>query len=154
MSSNNALIDALTLRQILIERYSKGESIRLLRHLRRLSAELKKVVGNEYATARAVNLAKQTEQITKAYLTEYGEDMMQGLRDFSETESAFARQAILATTAAEVTSPASIAQLHSVLTRVPMKLIVGKRTETLTVNQAVSMPPMMTLLLEKSMSPL
>ena len=138
MSSNNALIDALTLRQILIERYSKGESIRLLRHLKRLSADLKKVVGNEYATARAVNLAKQTEQITKAYLIEYGDDMMQGLREFSETESAFARQAIIATTAAEVTAPASIAQLHSALTRVPMKLIVGKRTEVLTVNQAVS----------------
>lgn len=138
MSSNTALIDALTLRQILIERYSKGESIRLLRHLKRLSAELKKVVDNDYATARAVNLAKQVEQITKAYLIEYGDDMMKGLREFSENEAKFAQQAILATTAAEVTSPASIAQLHSVLTRVPMKLIVGKKTDTLTVNQAVS----------------
>ena len=137
MSSNNGLIDALTLRQILVERYSRGEAIRLLKHLRRMSKALRQTINTDYGKARAVVLARQVESIATTYLTEYGDDLIDGLGDFAQAEAAFAQQAILATTAAEAVAPASIRQIQAAITRVPMRLISGKDTQSLTINQAV-----------------
>ena len=137
MSTNHGLIDALTLRQILIERYSKGEAKRLLKHLTRLSNELKKTISSEYQRVRAVQLARQVEQITKTFLNEYGDDLFKGLRDFGQAEAEFARQALLATTAAEVIAPASIRQIQASITKVPMKLLSGNKFSNITIDQAV-----------------
>ena len=136
MSSNQALIDALTLRQIFIERYSKGEAARLVKHLTELSARLQSMVGSQYDTMRAVALSSQVRQITKTLLDEYGEDLYAGLREFSEAEAAFARQAILASTAAEVVSPGSLRQIQAAITRKPMKLLTGTKTLEVTIDQA------------------
>ena len=136
MSSNQALIDALTLRQIFIERYSKGEAARLVKHLTELSARLQAVVGSEYDTMRAVALATQAQQITQALLDEYGEDLYQGLRDFAEQEIAFAQQAIVSATAAEAVSPGSLRQIQAAITAKPMKLINGNKVTELTIDQA------------------
>jgi len=137
MSSNHGLVDALTLHQILIERYSKGEAKRLLKHLTRLSTQLKNTISSEYERVRAVTLARQVEQITKTFLKEYGDDMFVGLKEFGKAESEFARQALLATTAAEVIAPASIRQIQASITKAPMKLISGKTTKKITIDQAV-----------------
>lgn len=136
MSSNQALIDALTLRQIFIERYSKGEAARLVQHLIELSARLQAVVGSQYDTMRAVALATQAQQITQVLLDEYGEDLYKGLEDFAEAEAEFARQAIVTATAAEAVSPGSLRQIQAAITKKPMKLISGKKTLEITIDQA------------------
>ena len=136
MSSNNALIDAVTLRQILIQRYSAGEAKRLVKNLARLSAQLKKTIGSDYGKVRAVRLAQQVEKIANTLLNEYGDDMIAGLKEFGADEAEFARQAILATTAAEAVSSPSIRQIQASITKRPMKLISGKKTQTLTIEQA------------------
>ena len=136
MSSNNSLIDAVTLRQILIQRYSAGEARRLVKSLARLSAQLKKTIESDYGKVRAVRLAQQVEKIASTLLNEYGDDMIAGLREFGADEAEFAKQAILATTAAEAVSSPSIRQIQASITKKPMKLISGKKTQTLTIEQA------------------
>jgi len=136
MSSNNGLIDALTLRQIFVQRYSKGEAKRLLKHLRILSRQLKSTLESEYGKVRAVRLAQRIAQITTTVLNEYGDDMIQGLKEFGEEEAEFVRQAILATTAAEAVSAGSLRQIEASITKVPMKLISGQKTQTVTIEQA------------------
>lgn len=136
MSSNQALMDALTLRQIFIERYSKGEAERLLSYLQRLSLQLQATISSEYERTRAVRLAQQVARVTQTLLDEYGEDMTQGLRDFAEAEAAFAQQTLTATTAAEVISPGSLRQIKAAITTKPMKLIAGKKVTELTIDQA------------------
>ena len=136
MSSNNGLIDALTLRQIFVQRYSKGEAKRLLKHLRILSRQLKSTLESDYGKVRAVRLAERIAQITTTVLNEYGDDMIKGLKEFGEEEAEFVRQAILATTAAEAVSPGSLRQIQASITKVPMKLISGQKTQTVTIEQA------------------
>jgi SPP1 gp7 family putative phage head morphogenesis protein len=136
MSSNNALIDAITLRQILIERYSKGEAKKLVKNLTRLSRQLKKTVNSDYGRVRAVRLAQQVTRITETILNEYGDEMIVGLKEFGKDEAEFIEQALLATTAAEAVSSGSIRQIQASITKVPMKLISGKKTQTLTIEQA------------------
>ena len=136
MSSNAGLIDALTLRQIFIQRYSKGEAKRLLKHLRVLSRQLKSTLESDYGKVRAARLAQRIAQITFTVLNEYGDDMIEGLKDFGESEARFAQQAILATTAAEAVSAGSLRQIQASITKVPMKLISGKKTQKLTIEQA------------------
>jgi len=138
MSSNTGLIDSLTLRQILIERYSKGEAKRLLKHLKRLSRDVKKKIVSDYDRVRAVALAKQVEKIAATYLNEYGADMISGLKDFGEAEAVFAREALLSLTAAETIAPASLRQIKAVITKVPMKLIGGKKTQSITIDKAIN----------------
>jgi SPP1 gp7 family putative phage head morphogenesis protein len=137
MSSNNALIDAITLRQILIERYSKGEAKKLVKNLNRLSRQLKKTVDSDYGRVRAVRLAQQVEKITRTILNEYGDEMIVGLKEFGAEEAEFAKQTLLATTAAEAVSSPSLRQIQASITKVPMKLISGKKTQKLTIEEAV-----------------
>lgn len=136
MSSNQALMDALTLRQIFIERYSKGEAERLLTHLQRLSARLQTTISSEYERVRAVRLAQQVAAITQTILDEYGDDMSEGLRAFAEAEAQFAQQTLTATTAAEVISPGSLRQIKAAITTRPMRLLAGRSTVELTIDQA------------------
>lgn len=136
MSSNQALMDALTLRQIFIERYSKGEAERLLTYLQRLSLQLQATISSEYERVRAVRLAEQVAGITQTILDEYGDDMDAGLKRFAEAEAAFAQQTLVATTAAEVISPGSLRQIKAAITTKPMKLISGNKVTELTIDQA------------------
>tara|TARA_R110000824_G_scaffold20481_6_gene77070 strand:+ start:3801 stop:4832 length:1032 start_codon:yes stop_codon:yes gene_type:complete len=138
MSSNTGLIDALTLRQILIERLSKGESKRLLKHLKRLSAELKKTIINDYGRVRAVRLADKVSKITTTILAEYGDDLAVGLKEFAKGEAEFARQTLLETTSAKAISAPTVRQIQAAITKVPMKLLGSKGFKSITVNQAVS----------------
>jgi len=137
MSSNTGLIDSLTLRQILIERYSAGEAKRLLKYLARLSIDLSKKITLDYDNVRPVALAKQIEKVTATYLNEYGADMVNGLNDFGSKESEFARQSLLALTSAETIAPASLRQIKAVITKIPMKLISGKSTQSITIDDAL-----------------
>jgi len=137
MSSNTGLIDSLTLRQILIERYSAGEAKRLVKYLNRLSKDLAEKIRSDYENVRAVALAKQLEKVTTTYVNQYGSEMIKGLNDFGKDEADFAREALLALTAAETVNPASLRQIKAVITKVPMKLISGKSTEGITIDEAV-----------------
>ena len=136
MSSNQALMDAMTLRQIFIERYSKGEAERLVTYLQRLSLQLQATISSEYERTRAVRLAQQVARITQTLLDEYGDDMQEGLRQFAEAEAAFAQQTLAATTAAEVISPGSLRQIKAAITTKPMRLITGKTVTELTIDRA------------------
>jgi len=137
MSSNNALIDAITLRQILIERYSRGEAKKLVKNLTRLSRQLKKTVNSDYGRVRAVRLAQQVTRITETILNEYGDEMIVGLKEFGKEEAEFAKQTLLAATAAEAVSSPSLRQIQASITKVPMRLISGQKTQTLTIEEAV-----------------
>lgn len=136
MSSNQALMDALTLRQIFIERYSKGEAARLVGYLERLSIRLQSVIGSKYETRRAVALATEVSRITQVLLDEYGDDLYQGLRDFAEAEAEFVRNTLLTTTLAEEVQPGSLRQIQAAITTKPMKLIAGNKVTELTIDQA------------------
>ena len=136
MSSNQAAIDALTVHQIFIERYSKGEAKRLLTYLERLSKELQMLLTSDYDRVRAVKLARQVAKITRAILNEYGEDMYEGLNRFAAQEALFAQQVLVATTAAEAVSAPSLRQIQSVITKVPMKLLSAKNFTKVTIDQA------------------
>jgi len=136
MSSNQAAIDALTVHQIFIERYSKGEAKRLLTYLERLSKELQMLLTSDYERVRAVKLARQVSKITRTILNEYGEDMYAGLNRFAAQEALFAQQVLVATTAAEAVSAPSLRQIQSAITKVPMKLLAGKKFTKVTIDQA------------------
>ena len=137
MSSNQKLMDSLTTRQIFIERYSKGEARRLLKHLQRLSNELQAHISTEYERVRAVQLARQVSRLTNAILTEYGADLTDGIKQFAKDEAEFAGQAIVAATSTNKFNMPSLRQIQAVLTKNPMKLIGGKETQSLTIDQAV-----------------
>ena len=137
MSSNQALIDSTTIRQILVQRYSKGEAKRLFKHLQRLSKELSDVVGTDYAVSRSVSIANKIQRISSEILNEYGDDLTDGVKQFAQKEADFAGRAMVAaTTASEYAAP-SVGQVLASLTDTKMELLAGKSTAKLTVDEAI-----------------
>ena len=136
MSSNQGLIDSLTTRQIFIERYAKGESKKLLKHLNRLSEQLKELVESEYDRLSAVKLAKKVSILSKQILTEYGDELSKDLTDFAVAEAAFAGQAIIASTSATRFNKPARAVIESVLTSRKMELLTGDVIRRLTIGEA------------------
>lgn len=136
MSSSEALVDALTLRQIFIGRYSKSEAKRLAEHLKKMSDRLKETIKSDYDRVRAVRLARKVSQIAEALLTVYGDDLIAGLRELASEEAEFARQAILNSTAATAVQAPTFNQIQAALTKKKMSLI-GKTVKRLTIAQAV-----------------
>lgn len=138
MSSNQYLIDALTSRQIFIERYSKGESKRLLKQLNSLSSQLKTLINSEYERTKAISLAKKVETLTNKILTGYGGDLTKGLEAFAKEEAQFAGQAIVAATTATKYNAPSLNLINAILTKEKMELISGDTVKKLTVDQAIT----------------
>jgi SPP1 gp7 family putative phage head morphogenesis protein len=138
MSSNQALIDALTSRQIFIERYAKGDAQRLFRKLNRLSIELQEMISRDYGRVASVRLMRRIERLSQQILTEYSDDLSQSLIDFAQNESEFAQQSIIAATTATQINPASLNRIRAVMTDAPMQLLTSRGVQRLTISQAAT----------------
>ena len=136
MSSRDAMIDAVTLRQILLERYSKGEARRLYKHIRRLDTLLEKKVLARYGKERSVILGKEVERISQEMLTLYGADLLKSLEAFSVKEVKFAENLLLETTTATVVASTSKKALSKAIKMRPMELLIDGQLERVTVAQA------------------
>jgi len=137
MSSNQKIIDSLTLRQIFIERYSKGEAKRLLKHLTRLSKQLKEVLSKDYDRITTVRLIRRVDRLAEKLLKDYGADLTKGLKDYALDEAEFAGQAMVAATTATAVNPPVIKSIEAALTKSKMKLITNGKVQSLTIPQAV-----------------
>tara|TARA_B100000795_G_scaffold86071_1_gene62590 strand:- start:716 stop:1750 length:1035 start_codon:yes stop_codon:yes gene_type:complete len=136
MSSREAMIDAVTLRQILLERYSKGEARRLYKHIRRLDVLLEKKILAKYGKERAVILGREVEKISQELLTLYGSDLLKSLESFAVKEATFAENLLLAATAAKAVEPTSKKTLSKAIKMRPMELLLDGKLERVTVTQA------------------
>ena len=137
MSTKQAMIDAVTLRQILMERYSKGEARRLYKHIRRLDNLLEKKVLAKYGKERAVILGKEVEKISNELLTLYGNDLIASLESFAVKESEFAKQLLIASTSATSIKSPSLLSVKKSVNSQTMNLLVGGKLQKVTINQAI-----------------
>jgi len=134
MSSNQKIIDTLTRRQIFIQRYSKAESRRLLKHLKRLSAEIKSAAKSSQGMALSVQIARLTQEILEAY----GDDLLEGARKFAEDEAEFAGQALVNSTKLESFASPSREQILSAFRDEPMVLLSGNKAQATSINEMVA----------------
>lgn len=137
MSSNQYLADALTLRQIFLQRYSAGQAKALAKHINRLRRDLTKHITTNYAAERAAILAKELDAMTNAALSAYGADLISNAEKLAVEEVAFTGQAIVSGTAMTSYVAPTINQVKASMTKAKMALVAGKKTNKVTINQMV-----------------
>tara|TARA_B100000795_G_scaffold269690_1_gene259950 strand:- start:102 stop:1112 length:1011 start_codon:yes stop_codon:yes gene_type:complete len=137
MSSRQKLIDAVTLRQILIERYSRGEAKSLSKVLTKMDKAIAKIVGSKFGKTRSIFLSRQVEKLAQSFLKDYTDDMLKGLESFTLKEAKYAESLLLAGTAAAVIKKAPIAVLKKAVRQRPMELLIDGSIKKVTIEQAI-----------------
>ena len=137
MSSRQGMIDAITLRHILLERFAKGEARRLSKNFKKLSAAINKEIETDFKKMKAVALSKKTSKISQIFFQSYGESLVEALGSFAAKEAEWAGQLVLATTAAVAFSPVPQKKLLQAINARPMQLLVDGKIKKVTVEQAV-----------------
>tara|TARA_R110002167_G_scaffold154560_3_gene348790 strand:- start:678 stop:1688 length:1011 start_codon:yes stop_codon:yes gene_type:complete len=137
MSSRQKLIDAVTLRQILIERYSRGEAKSLSKVLTKMDKAIAKIVGSKFGKTRSIFLSRQVEKLAQSFLRDYSDDMLKGLESFTLKEAKYAEDLLAKSTAASVIKRAPIPALKKAVRKRPMELLIDGNIKKVTIEQAV-----------------
>lgn len=140
MSSNAQLIDQLTRRQILIQRYSNS----VIRDLLPIWRELRQSIlarmadePTEFQQARMTLLLRDINGMIETATQQMELELTDSLVDFAGDEVAFAAKSLQTAVPIEVVLP-SIEQTRAVVTRSQMRLITGRAEKRMTLNQLVA----------------
>ncbi|MCG8608944.1 MAG: minor capsid protein [Pseudomonadales bacterium] len=138
MASNQYLIDGLTRHQIFLQRFAgqqANEAQEFLKGLlERTQARISAGTNTEFQMTRLIDLAQQIEQLIRDEMGEFQISFTEQLRDFAEYESDFVLRLMNGAIAMDTVSPAP-AQIIAAITDRPLRLIQGRTTQSVTLNQ-------------------
>lgn len=138
MSTTDFFIDALTRRQIFLQRYSDGKSSELNEYLldliERLTDRLEGEKLNNAELARVQMLISDLQNITSDELENLLDDLQNELTALAENESDFVVEMMERGVSIDINRPAP-SVINSLFTSAPMEIIQGKRQDRITLSQ-------------------
>lgn len=138
MSQRTYAIDALARHQVYIQRFSTGEVKRLLPFIRKMRTDIMSTMAfTEAQAVRLITLEQELAIIINSAMREMGETLILDMQDFGEYEAGFTARFLneMATTSS---ATAQLSRIIAAINTTPMKLISGKKTVELTIEQAVA----------------
>ena len=139
MSANDYMIEALTRHQIFVQRFGGGEVRKILPFLRAMSKKLQARILQEDLTINGMARLNEMDRELKAIIAESIGDIQKqttlNMIEFGEYEAAF-MNTVLDGALTVKTAGVTKEQIRSSITTKPMKLVKGKGTQNLTMQQA------------------
>jgi len=140
MSANSYAMDVLTRHQIYLQGYANGEVKKMLPFIRTMlkdvTARIGKLSSDTSQINRLIVLQQDLKIIIDSSMGKMNTALTNDLIKLGKLESDFTHK-LLGTMITTNVTGTNLAKISSAITNVPMKLITGKTTTSLTINQAI-----------------
>jgi len=139
MSAEDFLADAITRRQIMIQRASRGVSRELDEVLEQLRRDLQSRLaeaGTEFQRSRLGTLLSSIDSIVQGNTERFSEGLLERISEFTDGEIEFQKDTLDQVLTAETTVPPK-ERLTAAVTGTSAQILIGGQRQSLSINQMV-----------------